>query len=164
MPGFALASGSRQEPTGLLRPRLVTPLVADDAPGVVVVIAPPGSGKTSLLSRAAALSPRPAAWYAAGPGERGGREFVRQVAQALTERLAGEDLGLPETAVQLTSTLAARPDRPLTLVVDDVHELAGFPAERELADILRRRSRHLRVALGTRRPLGLDSAQADGVG
>ena len=156
MPGNASASGSRPEPTGLLRPRLLTPLVADDAPGVVVVIAPPGSGKTSLLSRAAALSPRPAAWYAAGPGERAGRDFVRHLAQALTERL-GEDHGLPETAAQLTNTLAARPDRPLTLVVDDVHELAGFPAERELADILRRRPRHVRVALGTRRPLGLNT-------
>ena len=45
----AEANTHRPEPTGLVRPRLLAPLVAEDAPGVVVVIAPPGSGKTTLL-------------------------------------------------------------------------------------------------------------------
>jgi DNA-binding SARP family transcriptional activator len=136
----------------LLRPRLLAPLVADDAPGVVVVIAPAGSGKTTLLSRAAALSPRPAAWFAAGPGERSGPDFVRGLARATAEVL-GEDLGDPENAAQLSEALGSRADRSVLLVMDDVHELEGSPAERELADLLRWRPPNVRVALGTRRPL-----------
>jgi DNA-binding SARP family transcriptional activator len=153
VPGFAEANGNRPEPVGLLRPRLLAPLVADDAPGVVVVIAPPGSGKTTLLSRAVALSHRPAAWCAAGPEERSAADFVRHLTRA-TSVAVGEDLGEPATAAELMGTLETRPDRPLLLVLDDVHELEGFPAEQELAELLRRRPRHVRVALGTRRPLG----------
>lgn len=130
----------------------MAPLVADDAPGVVVVIAPPGSGKTTLLSRAAASSPGRTGWYTAGPGERGGSDFVRRLARVAGDAL-DVDLGEPEAATELATSLDALSDRPVLLVLDDVHELEGCPAEQQLADLLRARPRHVRVALGTRRPL-----------
>jgi len=126
--------------------------VGDSGPGVVVVIAPPGSGKTTLLSRAAALSPRPAAWYDAGPEERSGPGFVRDLARATAEALS-EDLGTPSTAAEFAGALGHHADRPVLLVIDDAHELQGFPAERELAELLRHRPRHVHLALGTRRPI-----------
>jgi DNA-binding SARP family transcriptional activator len=140
------------EPTGLARTRLLAPFLSEDGPGVVVVIAPPGSGKTTLLARAASVSPYPAAWCATGPAERTGPDFVRRVARAVSGAW-DRDLGSPETAGQLTAALGTVPERPLLLIIDDVHELEGYPAERELADLLRWRPRHVRVALGTRRPL-----------
>ena len=156
MPGFAEAGGRRPQPTGLLRQRLLTPLLTDGGPGVVMVIAEPGSGKTTLLARAAALSPRPAAWCVGGPEERSGPAFVARLCGAAGEAL-GVDLGTPETAAQLAAALEALPDRPLLLVVDDVHELTGSAAEHELAELLRCRPAHVRVALGTRRPLGFNT-------
>ena len=152
MPGFAQANSRRPEPSGLHRPRLLAPLVDDDAPGVVVVIAPPGSGKTTLLSRAAALSPRPAAWYVAGPEDRTATAFVGHLADVASAAV-GADLGRPTTASALARSLEDTLSRPILLVLDDVHELEGYPAEHELDDLLRLRPRHVRIALGTRRPL-----------
>jgi DNA-binding SARP family transcriptional activator len=152
LPRAAESNTRRPEPAGLVRPRLLAPLVSEDAPGVVVVIAPPGSGKTTLLSRAAAHTRRPVGWFSTGPDERPSSEFVERLAQVTAEAL-GIGLGCPGTAADLSAALEGLPDRRLLLVLDDVHELEGFPAQEELSDLLRLRPRHVRIALGTRRPL-----------
>ena len=46
---------------------------------------------------------------------------------------------------------------PVQLIVDDVHELAGSPAEAALERFLEFRPRHLRLLLGSRRPLALNT-------
>jgi len=154
VPASAEAYPRRPEPGGLHRPRLVAPLLDDAGPGIVVVIAPPGSGKTTLLSRAAALSAWPAAWHVAGPEDRSATAFVGRVARAVTEA-TGEDLGEPGTAADLAGALDdVVAEGRLLLVLDDVHELEGCPAARELDDLLRLRPRQVRIALGTRRPMG----------
>ena len=152
MPGFTEGTMRRPEPSGLHRPRLIAPLVADEAPGVVVVIAPPGSGKTTLLVRAAALSTSPAAWFVAGPEDRSAGSFVARLTRA-TAAATGQELGEPATAAELVRSLESKPGNPILLVLDDVHELEGYPASHELDELLRLRPRHLRIALGTRRPL-----------
>ena len=42
-------------------------------------------------------------------------------------------------------------------MLDDVHELRGWAAEAELSDLLRWRPQHVRIALGTRRPLAANT-------
>ena len=156
MSGFAAVGTRRPEPTGLPRPRLLTPLVSDRGPGVVVVIAPPGSGKTTLLARAAALTPRAAGWCLAGPEDRSARTFLDHVCRVAGQAL-DRDLGAPGTGAELAAVLESVPDRSLLLVLDDVHELAGSAAEDELAALVRCRPPQVRLALGTRRPLGCNT-------
>ena len=84
-----------------------------------------------------------------GPGP----DFVRHLARA-TAGPSVRGSGAPETAAQLTASLDALPDRSLLLVLDDVHELERFPAERELADLLRHRPRHVRIVARHPSPIG----------
>ncbi|RYP83270.1 transcriptional regulator [Nocardioides guangzhouensis] len=158
MSGFVDVSRYRPEPTGLVRPRLLDPLLSEDAPGVVVVIAPAGSGKTTLLSRAAVLSPRSVIWLEATPEQRTGQGFVRSLAGAVNSAL-GLDLPEPACATDLVSALADLHDQRILLVLDDVHELDGSSAGNDVAELLRWRPRHVRVALGTRRPLVANTAR-----
>jgi DNA-binding SARP family transcriptional activator len=69
----------------------------------------------------------------------------------------GADLGAPTTAAELASSLDGTPGRPALLVLDDAHELEGSPAELELSELLRLRPRHVRIAVGTRRPLSTNT-------
>ena len=156
MPGVLDAKLHRPEPVGLPRPRLLAPLVEEAGPGVVVVIAPPGSGKTTLLARAVALSPRRTAWYAAGPEDRTGPGFLEHLNRAVSVAL-GSDVGPASTAAELLAAVERKTRESLLLVLDDVHELEGGPAEAELSDLLRWRPQHLRIALGTRRPLAANT-------
>jgi len=156
VPGIVDAKLHRPEPVGLPRPRLLAPLVEEDGPGVVVVIAPPGSGKTTLLARAVALSPRRTAWYSAGPEDRSGPGFLEHVKQAVSVAL-GTDVGPASTAADLLTALESGPAESLMLVLDDVHELEGGPAEAELSDLLRWRPQRMRIVLGTRRPLAANT-------
>ncbi len=156
MPGVLDAKLHRPEPVGLPRPRLLAPLVEEPGPGVVVVIAPPGSGKTTLLARAVALSPRRTAWYAAGPEDRTGPGFLEHLNRAVSVAF-GSDVGPAATAAELLAEVERKTRESLLLVLDDVHELEGGPAEAELSDLLRWRPQRLRIALGTRRPLAANT-------
>ena len=151
-----MTSGVR-EPGGLHRPRLLAPLLDQHGAGVVVVIAPPGSGKTTLLSRAAALSAAPSAWHVAGPEDRSATAFVARVTRAAAAA-TGQDLGEPRAVAELARALEkATSACRLLLVLDDVHELEGHPAARELDELLRLRPPRVRIALGTRRPLAANT-------
>src|SRR6478736_6140543 len=55
----------RPDPRGLVRDRLEQRLGALDAPPIGLVLGPPGSGKTTVLSRVAASGAGPTAWYRA---------------------------------------------------------------------------------------------------
>lgn len=146
----------RPAASGLTRPRLIDPLVQDGGPGVAVVIAPPGAGKTTLLARAAAATSGPVAWCCIGPEDRSGPGFLAHVARSLMLD-PGPESALPQDVSELLVAHPAGAGVPMSLFLDDVHELVGGTAEGHLADLLRWRPDNLRVVLGTRRPLSVNT-------
>lgn len=138
-------------PSGLTRARLVDAWLSPDDPGEALVIAPPGAGKTTLLSHLAAAFCGPVAWYAVGPEDADEVQLVRYLGRALIEdgRVGlGQHDGLDGLLAALGDDDGARSQ---LLVVDDLHEIAGTPAERALERFLTLRPRTVRVLLGARR-------------
>ena len=144
-----------REPTGLFRPRLVDRLVGQASPGLALVIAAPGSGKTTLLAQAAHHGSEPTAWFCAGPEDGPEKALVRHLAQAMVT--AGERLERPMDSVDALLEATEAIHHPALLVVDDLHALAGTPAEAGLERFLWLRPRHLRVLLGSRRPPSMNT-------
>jgi LuxR family transcriptional regulator, maltose regulon positive regulatory protein len=154
------------------RPRLFGRLAA--AARVVMVSAPPGSGKTVLLRSwigQAGLAGR-AAWVPAGRGERDPQQFWLSVTGALRRTGPGSSLVRPVTAApdldggaiaeRLLADLAPLADR-VWLVIDDVHEL-GPDALRQLELLIMRAPPGLRFVLAARHDvrLGLHRLRLEG--
>jgi len=154
------------------RPRLFERLAAPAR--VIVVSAPPGSGKTMLLRSwlgHADLAGR-AAWVPAGRGERDPQQFWLSVTGALRQTAQGSALVRPLTAApdldggaigeRLLTDLAPLADR-VWLVVDDVHELAP-EVLRQLQLLVMRAPAGLRFVLAARHdvPLGLHRLRLEG--
>ncbi len=159
---------------------------------VVLISAGPGWGKTTLLAQWEARSPRPFAWVNIDEADNDPVVLLTYVATAL-DRVAPIDAGVFEAlsspgasvegtiAPRLAAALAAV-DRPLVLVMDDLHllhEPAALDAVATLARHVRDgsqlalaargapalplgalRARGLELELGVE-DLRLDSAQAD---
>ena len=127
-----------------------------------MVLGPPGSGKTTLLSHIAEAAADAAAWY------RVGTEDDDEI--ALTRHL-GHTLGaaLAQTGVIRRPRRAGSPiwcallDDPAIglgqLIIDDLHEITGTPAERALESFLSLRPRKIRVILGSRRPPRINTSR-----
>ena len=136
-------------PVGLRRDRLTALLHRLEAP-TGLVIAAAGSGKTTLLSHTVASSPAPAAWYRATVDDDTVGALVLHLASALQLDLT---MGRGSSAPALDSLLAGV-DRDATrrlLVIDDVHEVHGSPAEQALERFVLLRPPTLRVVIGSRR-------------
>ena len=141
---------------------------------VMLVYAPPGSGKTVLLrswiSRADVAGR--AAWVAAGRDEGGPPRFWASVLAALRQTGPGSVLVQPVTAApgldgwaaveQLLADLAPMQER-VWLVVDDLHEL-DLEALRQLQLLVMRAPPGLRFVLAARRDvrLGLHRLRLEG--
>lgn len=140
---------------GLSRPRLEDRLASLSSPTVACVLGPAGSGKTTLLGQLAMKGDAPSAWYSASSEDDSEASLVSHLALALGTALSDREIvqggrtGEIETLV--TSLESAQP-RPLQLVVDDLHEVAGTDAEHALARFIDLRPRNIRIALGSRRP------------
>lgn len=145
-------------PVGLARARLEDALLGPDAPGTALIVAPPGAGKTTLLGRVAAASGA-AAWYAVGAEDRQEAALVGYLSHALL----GLQGPVPVPRDGIDGLLAALGDglAPVAqvLVIDDVHEIAGTPAEAALERFLLLRPAPMRVLLGTRRPPSFNTAR-----
>lgn len=147
----------RPDPRGLVRPRLEECLLATDSP-LGLVLGPPGSGKSTLLGRVAARSAVPTAWYRVSEEDRTEEALVRHLVAALGQipsappRTAPADTSEAGSVSALVAALESGPGEPRRIVVDDLHEIAGTPAERALERLLALRPRHLRLLLGSRRP------------
>jgi len=142
---------------------------------VTVVSAPPGSGKTLLLStwiRQAGHADR-AGWVAVGRDGRDPRGFWLSVLDALRQTGPGAKLVQPVTAApdldgwaiveRLLKQLAPL-DEPLWLVIDDVHELGPGQLLRQLELLVMRAPPQLRFVLATRHDmrLGLHRLRLEG--
>ncbi|WP_373321788.1 helix-turn-helix transcriptional regulator [Micromonospora okii] len=168
-----LAPAPPPEPA-LVRPRLLRRLDEGTAGPLTLVRAPAGWGKTTLLTTWARALDTPPAWVSVEAGDTGTRLWS-YLAAAL--RVTGEQRPdeapphppspsappppavpsadappRPEELELLAAALAAR-ERPVLLVLDDLHRLADPAALVGLDFLLRHGGGRLRVVVGTRAEL-----------
>ena len=139
----------RPRPGFVPRPRLVQALGDGLARGRVLICAPAGFGKTSLLADWARGGGRPVAWLGLDAGDNDPARFWRYVVAALdqaqpgiAERL-GPLLGPPAPrsfeglVTALINELAAQPGRDeVLLVLDDYHLVDAGPVHESVAFLL----------------------------
>ncbi|MCX5562408.1 LuxR C-terminal-related transcriptional regulator [Streptomyces sp. NBC_00038] len=131
---------------------------------VTIISAPAGSGKTSLLRAWAdwARKERPIAFVSVRSGRHDAQLFwldlVGEIRGALNKAAEpphatpGFDGGAMMNRVL---TELAETDDPITLVIDDLHELDSTEAIEQLTSLLTRLPRHAHAVLATRRDLPL---------
>ena len=148
----------RPDKRGLVRDRLETRVAAlqPDTEGPVslaLVLGPPGSGKTTLLSHLAATA-GPCAWYRVGPEDNDEVSLTRHLGHTLGAALADHSLITAAAGGRIADLIKALDDPPRAaqLIIDDLHQIDGTPAERALGTFVTMRSPGVKVILGSRRP------------
>jgi DNA-binding SARP family transcriptional activator len=145
------------EATGLVRPRLI-PAVRGTSPSRLgLVIAPPGTGKTTLLAQWATQQSGTVTWYRSSPRDAKPGRMLSRFAAALASALDEES---PRTFPEL-ELLARRLEEPLVFVVDDLHALAQTTAESELERLLTLNSPLVHFLVGSRRPPCFNLARSE---
>ena len=157
---------------GSVRERLdrrTSPLtdIAPDPVSLGLVLGPPGSGKTTLLSHiAAAATEAPFLLMRPGTGW-APRTTTRSRSPVTIGHTLGAALGepgviaaaAPGRIADLVRTLDDPAIGSVQLIIDDLHEITGTPAERALESFLQLRPRKIRVILGSRRPPRLNTSR-----
>ena len=155
-----MTSGTHPPPV-VARPELFERLSAGFAGGVTLVSAPPGSGKTVLLHSwidEAKLADR-TAWVSVRRDEQDPQRFWLSVLEQLRAAVGSDAVLAPlapspqfdgSSLVQRLIAQLARLDRPILLVIDDLHELRVASARDQVAELLAGRPEQLRVVLATR--------------
>ena len=159
------------------RPRLAQRLDEGLGPGLALVCAPAGYGKTVLLADWARCRERPVAWLSLDAGDNDPARFWRHTLGALdrarpgvAERV-GPLLGPPAPSsfeplvTALINELAVpSADRELLLVLDDYHLISSQPVHASLGFLLEHRPPGLHVVLASRTdpPLALARLRARG--
>jgi LuxR family maltose regulon positive regulatory protein len=142
------------------RPRLVQRLRAETARDLVLVCAPAGFGKSSLLADWARQEPRPVAWLSLDEGDNDPVRFWRHVVAALdavapdvvargTAPVGGGAGGLDAAATALTNAFADASDE-VVLVLDDHHLVHAPPVHRALQLLLAHLPPALRLVVAGR--------------
>ena len=141
-------------PAGLARSRLLD-LAAHR---VVLVLAPAGHGKTTLLGQIASRFPGPVVWYRIDAADRDPDELAGRIGRALGRVGVGDAAcrSFDDVAAALDTTGLDTAGREMLLVFDDFHAVAGSAAEHGLARMIALAPPTLRVVLGARRVVGLD--------
>ncbi len=157
----------RPYPSPLARPRLerrlLDALTGDPGGVLATVVAPAGSGKTSLVAAVAAAAPVPVAWCRLTDDERSEAGLVALLSRAVLDARSGRTGVIPEPghsgAVRGIRALLADLDaltEPLLLVIDDCAAVAGTPAEKALARLVDLRSPRCSIVLAGRRPIDVN--------
>ncbi len=176
---LAQPNPSRLEPPPLgqhliLRERLLRRLAAAGASRALMVTAPAGYGKTTLLAQWAEDDPRPFAWLHLERDDDDPVRLARNLAFALSHlepvdpqifaALRGDSSALASVALpQLAHTV--RRMRPFVLVLDDVHVLRSAGAQDVLGTVIEHLPEHgLFVMAGRSQPaMPLARLRAEGV-
>ncbi|MFM9108099.1 MAG: LuxR C-terminal-related transcriptional regulator [Chloroflexota bacterium] len=175
-PGFGIRSYRPALPRDFVaRPRFGD-VSALAAPGVTLVVAPAGFGKTALLSDLAARSPAPAAWLSLAAGDDAPERFVDHLVRAV-RAVPGIDPGFGESALallrsefdpaliaeRLADDLLALPG-PVLLVLDDFQHAATPPTASLLGHLVRWRPPTLRLLIASRTEPAIPLARARALG
>ena len=120
---------------------------------LVTVVAPAGYGKTTLLARWAEADPRPFAWVALDGRDDDAVVFLRYIAAAIHrvepvppevfDALSGPGGSTWAKRVPRVGSALAALERPLVLVLDDLHAVANPSCLDVLAELLRVRAGRL---------------------
>ncbi len=122
-------------PDALPRERLEVRLAHAWRHRLTLVVAPAGSGKTTLVARFAAQAGVPVGWYRAETWDADEASFVRHIEAAL--RSALPDLPGGWTSIEdVAKALETRPAPAALLVIDDGHALEGTAAEAALGRLV----------------------------
>jgi DNA-binding SARP family transcriptional activator/energy-coupling factor transporter ATP-binding protein EcfA2 len=159
-PVIFLEKVRRPDLRGLVRERLEhrTAALTDNAPqpvSVGLILGPPGSGKTTLLSHLAAAASDAAAWYRVGTEDDDEIALTRHIGHTLGAALAAPAVIKAAAPGHIANLVRALDDPAIgsvQLIIDDLHEITGTPAEQALESFLNLRPRKIRVILGSRRP------------
>jgi LuxR family transcriptional regulator, maltose regulon positive regulatory protein len=141
------------------RPRLLDALDAGAEGRLVLISAPAGAGKTALLSTWLADRPRKrVAWMSLRP-RRGENAFWAEFLEALRgvvpsstglAQLAPPRAGTPPGFVDRLLSAVALLHAPVTLVIDDFHNVPRTGVSAGIEQLLRSASPHLRLVISTR--------------
>lgn len=159
------------------RPHLVAQIHTGLQKGVVLLSAPPGFGKTTLLAEWAETWAHPLAWLTLDAEDNEPILFLRYLGEALrqasltdlpadaaTWTLHGHPAAFESAFITLTNALEAL-STPLAIVLDDFHLLTTPLLLRALADWIEELPPHLHLLLATRHdpPLPLARWRARGL-
>jgi LuxR family maltose regulon positive regulatory protein len=154
------------------RPVLLERLSAAGPGAVTLVCAPAGSGKTVLLCSWAAELTEAVAWVTVERHERDAQRFWLHLIDSLADAAGDEVVERVSPAPSFAGSAVVERlvdqldqfNRPLALVVDDLHELDSSDALAWLELLLTRLPRQMRVVLATREdpPLGLHRLRVAG--
>jgi LuxR family transcriptional regulator, maltose regulon positive regulatory protein len=177
-PGFDLVVSKVRRP--LMRPGtvrrslLIERLAGDDSCPIVSVVAPPGYGKTTLLSQWAEANGQSFAWVSVDEADNDPKVLLGYVARALDavepldervfDALASPVSSVPGTVVPRLGLAFSSMTSPVVLVLDDVHALHNrecLAALSVLADHVPGRSR-LALAGRAGPPLRIARLRAEG--
>lgn len=123
---------------------------------LTLVVAPAGSGKTTALVQFAGTTSRRSVWYHAASTEGEPDRLLDHLEHTLRQ-VAGDLPGGWEDADTAAAALASVPDPPQALLlIDDLHELRGFPAEAALERFVSSAPDWLRILAATRHPPGFN--------
>ena len=153
-PGIELNASKLRPPPArsgtILRSSLITQLVQEDSRPIVSVVAPPGYGKTTLLSQWAGRDERNFAWVSADEKDNDPKVLLSYVAAALDrvqpigqrvfEALASPASSVPGSVVPRLGSALWSMTVPVVLILDDVHLLTN----RECRDALSVLAGHVR--------------------
>jgi LuxR family transcriptional regulator, maltose regulon positive regulatory protein len=142
------------------RPVLIDGLLAGIHAPVVLVSAPAGYGKTTLLALWRARDERPFAWVSLDPGDNDPVALVAAVLEALdpvlglddalAEALAVPDPPLEDVVLPSLVNACADAERPFVLVLDDLHLVTNDRSHAAIGYLGQRLPTGCQLALATR--------------
>jgi LuxR family maltose regulon positive regulatory protein len=148
-------------PKVVIRLRLVERLNAGLQGKLTLISAPPGFGKTTLISQWIAEGERPTAWLSLDEGDNDPVRFLTHLVaafQTIAPNIGGRALSLvqspqppPDESIltSLLNDITTIPD-PFTLVLDDYHVIDAQPVDNAITFLLEHQTPQMHLAITTR--------------